>query len=54
LAGVASAAPLGNSFTYQGRLIDADNAADGLYDFQFKLFDANSGGSKLGSDVNKA
>lgn len=53
-AGVASAAPLGNSFTYQGRLIDADQAADGLYDFQFKLFDAVSGGDKLGSDVNKA
>ena len=28
-----------HSFTYQGRLLDADSPADGLYDFQFKLYD---------------
>jgi len=50
---VGLAGPLGTAFTYQGRLIDANNAADGLYDFQFKLFDANSAGNKLGADVNK-
>ena len=31
--------PMGTAFTYQGRLMDANNPADGLYDFQFKLFD---------------
>jgi hypothetical protein len=36
---VVRTAPLGTAFTYQGRLIDANNTADGLYDFQFKLFD---------------
>ena len=46
---------MGTGFTYQGRLIDANNAADGLYDFQFKLFDANVAGTQKGSaiDVNE-
>jgi hypothetical protein len=42
---------MGTGFTYQGRLIDANNAADGLYDFLFRLYDANVGGSKVGNDV---
>lgn len=50
---VGLADPVGTAFTYQGRLIDSNNAADGLYDFQFNLFDANNGGNKLGEDVNK-
>jgi hypothetical protein len=49
----SGAEPVGTAFTYQGRLIDANVAADGLYDFQFKLFDANSDGNQLGTDVNK-
>jgi hypothetical protein len=49
---IVSASPIGTAFTYQGRLIDANQAANGLYDFQFKLYDANSGGSKMGADVN--
>jgi hypothetical protein len=51
---VGLAGPLGTAFTYQGRLIDNNKTADGLYDFQFKLFDANSGGNKLGQDVNNS
>ena len=51
---VSEAAPLGTAFTYQGRLIDANDAADGLYDFAFKLYDANVGGSKAANDVNVA
>ena len=47
-----AASPIGTAFTYQGRLIDTNKAADGLYDFQFKLFDANSAGNELGIDVN--
>jgi hypothetical protein len=39
LAEVSSAAPMGTAWTYQGRLIDANGPADGLYDFQFGLFD---------------
>jgi hypothetical protein len=35
----AGAEPMSTAFTYQGRLIDANNQADNIYDFQFKLFD---------------
>jgi hypothetical protein len=38
-AKLAGEMPMGTAFTYQGRLVDADTVADGLYDFQFKLFD---------------
>jgi len=50
---VGLADPIGTAFTYQGRLIDTNQPAHGSYDFQFKLFDANSGGNKLGADVNQ-
>lgn len=50
---VCEAAPIGTAFTYQGHLYDANYAANELYDFQFKLYDASSGGVQLGSDVNK-
>ena len=40
--GIGRAAPMGTAFTYQARLLDSDNVADGIYDFRFKLFD-NSG-----------
>jgi photosystem II stability/assembly factor-like uncharacterized protein len=45
------AGPMGTAFTYQGRLIDANNPADGLYDFQFMLYDANVAGAQKGSAV---
>jgi hypothetical protein len=52
---VSEAAPMGTAFTYQGRLMDANDPADGLYDLQFKLFDdANVvDGNQVGEDVNK-
>ncbi|MHC4640899.1 MAG: hypothetical protein ACYS32_04585 [Planctomycetota bacterium] len=34
-----AAAPISTAFTYQGRLMDSNSVADGLYDFQFRLFD---------------
>jgi hypothetical protein len=37
---LSKAAPMGTSFTYQGRLIDANVPAERLYDFQFELFDS--------------
>ncbi len=46
-------AALGTAFTYQGRLNDAGNPANGAYDFQFKLFDAVSGGTQIGGVVPK-
>jgi hypothetical protein len=54
--GVSEAAPIGTAFTYQGRLIDANDAADGLYDFEFSLFDDPNviDGNQVGSttDIN--
>ncbi len=44
-------AAVGTAFTYQGRLTDGGNPANGTYDFQFKLFDAASGGTQVGSTV---
>ena len=43
------------AFTYQGRLIDGDKPADGLYDFQFKLFDDPNVilGNQIGNNVNQ-
>ena len=35
-------------FTYQGRLLFGDVPANGSYDFEFALFDADSGGNQLG------
>jgi hypothetical protein len=50
-----SGEPMGTAFTFQGRLLDDNAAADGLYDFQFKLFDSvdEAYGNQEGSDVNK-
>ena len=50
--GLSHAEPLGTVFTYQGRLIDANSTADGLYDFQFKLYDANVVGTQKGSTIS--
>ena len=39
------------AFTYQGRLTDNSLTANGNYDFEFRNFDALSGGSQYGSTV---
>ena len=53
-AKVSEAEPMGTAFTYQGHLYDANHVANGLYDFAFKLYDADVGGSKAANDVNVA
>lgn len=43
-----------SSFVYQGKLQDGGTPANGTYQFQFKLYDVESGGSQIGltlSDV---
>ena len=45
-------AEMGTSFTYQGSLNDAGNPADGLYDFEFELYDAPSDGNQLGNTID--
>ncbi len=50
----AVAEPMGTAFTYQGQLYDYNYPANDQYDFQFKLYDADSSGSQIGDDVNVA
>ncbi|MDB6016144.1 MAG: Alpha-tubulin suppressor and related protein-like protein, partial [Pedosphaera sp.] len=38
----------GTAFTYQGRLVDNSNPANGIYDFRFSLFDNSTGGTQFG------
>jgi len=47
-----SAILVGTSFTYQGRLTDSGSPANGEYDFEFQLYDADSGGGQVGSTVS--
>jgi hypothetical protein len=48
-----ASAPVGTAFTYQGILNDGDSAADGEYDFEFKLYNSPITGDQIGSTVNK-
>ena len=45
-------APLGTAFTYQGQLTEDGGPADGAYDFRFILYNAETGGSQVGSTLN--
>jgi pectin methylesterase-like acyl-CoA thioesterase len=45
--------PLGTGFTYQGKLTNGGVTANGTYDFEFKLYDALSGGSPVGGTVTQ-
>jgi uncharacterized small protein (DUF1192 family) len=40
-----------SSFNYQGRLNETGAAANGTYQFEFRLFDAAAGGSQIGSTL---
>lgn len=44
-------ASLGGSFTIQGRLEDGSSLADGLFDFELRLFDAEMAGAQVGSAI---
>jgi hypothetical protein len=48
---VGEAVPMGTAFTYQGRLFDANNPTDGIYDFEFLLYNAPSDGNQTASKV---
>ena len=50
-AGFAEAAPMGTAWTYQARLLDSNDIADGLYDFEFRLYDDPCTGSQQGGTV---
>ncbi len=42
------------TFTYQGQLSQAGQAAQGQYDMTFALYDADSGGNQVGVTLNEA
>ncbi len=44
--------PVGNGFTYQGRLTTGGNSANGSHDFTFRLYDALTGGNLVGSPIS--
>jgi hypothetical protein len=48
---VVGAASHTTSFTYQGRLLDDGEPANGSYDLRFILYDAESGGSQVGGTI---
>jgi hypothetical protein len=48
-AGIARAASVGTAFTYQGQLQNTGVPQNGPCDFRFKLFDAVTSGSQVGS-----
>src|SRR5881628_1686291 len=41
----------GTAFTYQGQLKDGGAPANGVYDLEFRVFDALSGGGQQGGTV---
>ena len=47
LSAVSPAFAQSTTFTYQGKLADSGNPADGQYDFQFKLFDTSTVGTGI-------
>ena len=46
-----SATPAGTAFTYQGQLKLQDAPVDASADFQFRLYDAETGGAQVGTTV---
>lgn len=50
-AGMHNIAAQGTAFTYQGRLENSGVPANGLYDFQYSLSNAPSGGNQVGSTL---
>jgi len=52
-ATIEAVTALGTGFTYQGRLTDAGNPANGTYDIRFILWDADTGGAQVGATQSK-
>jgi hypothetical protein len=54
LDSVNRAAAQGTAFNYQGEIADSYGPVSGSYDFQFKLYDASSGGIQQGTTQTKS
>ncbi len=46
--GMAHGGAMGSAFSYQGRLTDGGDPAEGAYDFEFRLFDSIEGDNQVG------
>lgn len=53
IASVGTASAQTSAFVYQGLLSDNNQPANGNYDFEFRLFDAVSGGSQVGATLQR-
>lgn len=51
---LASATAQGTAFSYQGRLTDGQNSAEGAYDLAFTLFQTNVGGQSIAGPITNA
>ena len=51
LTAAATAFAQGSAFTYQGKLTDGGSAPTGAYDFRFILYNADAGGSQVGTTL---
>ncbi len=47
-------ATLGTGFFYQGRLKNGNRPASGVYDFRFRLYTAQNGGTQVGTPVTRS
>src|SRR5262249_6968903 len=54
VATASGALAQGTAFTYQGRLNDGANAANGSYDMRFALFDSATSGTQFGPVLTNA
>src|SRR3954454_895167 len=54
VAGLDQARGQGTAFTYQGRLTDSGNGANGVYDLQFTIYDADSAGTLVSGPLANA
>jgi hypothetical protein len=50
---IAGAAPVSTAFNYQGRLNRNDGPANGTFDLLFELFAVETGGTRIGSAIEK-
>jgi len=53
IASITAASAQTTAFTYQGKLADGANAANGNYDFEFRLFDQLGGGAQQGAALQR-
>lgn len=51
VANALAVLPIGTAFTYQGRLTDGAQSANGNYDFVFNLMDAATNGNSVGPNM---